>query len=126
MSDDENEQTPEEARSAAAEQRLSTLWDALGNPEPDDAQAMRELWTARRRLSELLAGVLTTRPELRSGFHGRVPEPADDGPPTPEEAILWELCVTYEHTAGLLRVYVGEERIHDLPIVSLRGDASLN
>jgi hypothetical protein len=122
MSDEK--QPPEEER--AAEQRLQTLWEALGNPDPNDDQAMQELWTVRRRISEQLARVITARPAIRSRLHGRVPEPDDGGPRTPEETMLWQLGVTYERTAGLLRVYVGEERIHELPIVTLRGEASLN
>jgi hypothetical protein len=116
---DENE------RAAAAEQRLRTLIDAFDS-DPDDEDSMQELFLARRRLSEQLGRVITARPDLHSRVRGYVPEPADSGPATAEEAMLWALCVRYEGIAGLLRVYVGDERIHELPIVSLRGDASLN
>jgi phosphate uptake regulator len=123
MSDDENEQTPEDA----ASERLRTLVEAFDNPDPDDDAAMWELNTAKRRLSEhLVREVILPRPEFHSQIHGRVPEIEDGGPPTVEEAILWALCVRYEHTAGLLRVYVGEELIHELPIITLRQNASLN
>jgi hypothetical protein len=123
MSDEK--QTPEEEQRAAADQRLRVLIEAL-DADPDDDRSMRELFTARRRLSEHLARVIAARPDLSSRVHGYVPEPEDDGPATAEEAMLWTLGATYEQTAGLLRVFVGEDRIHELPIATLRQNAAEN
>src|SRR5215207_7230304 len=108
----------EDEQAAAANQRLQVLIEAFDS-DPDDEDSMQELFLARRRLSEQLARVITARPDLRSRVRGYVPEREDGGPPTAEEAMLWALGVTYEQTAGLLRVYVGEEQILELPIVSL-------
>ena len=64
---------------AAAERRFTTLVEASDFPDPDNEQAMRELWLADRRFSEQVAMESMRRPDLRpsrsSGRH--IPELAD-------------------------------------------------
>ena len=86
---------------------------------------MRELWRADRRLSELIASKLMERPDLRSRLG------ADFGPDVRErstaaQSALWQLCVRYERVAGLLEVYVDDDRLMTVPVASLRTTASQN
>ncbi len=39
---------------------------------------------------------------------------------------LWDLCVRYEHIAGLIEVYVADQRILTDSVANLRQDARMN
>jgi hypothetical protein len=116
---DENEQA------AAAKQRLEVLVEAF-DVDPDDQEAMEELFIAKHRLSEQVARAITARSDLHSRVGGYIPERRDGGPATAEEAIEWDLCVRYEVTANLLEVYVDDERILTDAVSNLRQDARFN
>ena len=111
---------------AAGAQRLEALTQALGFPDAD-GEAMGDLDTADHRRSELVAREILKHPDrypIPRG--GRTPEVRDGGPRTGEQFLLWDLCGRYEHVAGVIEVYVGDERVLRYPVANLRQDARLN
>jgi hypothetical protein len=105
----------------AADRRLAVLTRAL-HLDPNDDEALRELWRADRRLSEL---IVNSKPELaRRLEHGRRVPPGPGGRRTATQAALWHARAEYELIGELIDVYVDDQWLMTVPLTILQGDPS--
>jgi hypothetical protein len=114
----------------AAQERFVAVAEAFGTtPGQPVAARADEVVQAHARLTDLVAAAVMGRPDLTRGLGGSyVPAPGwGRGPRNAAERLLWDLCVRYERVAGLLEVYVADERVLTVPLTTLRTpEPSLN